>query len=89
MCPHGNIVDREVLGIMDIWNNGSGSDTIGNYGYCAWPAGTPKDILHFKNTVNKAKWSGSVVNFPRKKLLAWDLLLRCLKDSFGDRNEED
>lgn len=30
---------------------------------------------------------GKVINFPRKRLLAWDLLYRVLKEAIGNRNE--
>lgn len=87
LFPHGDSNRSKVLGIMDIWNDGSGDINTGNYKFCAWKAGTPKDILHMQHTVAKAKWAGSISNFPRKRLLVWDLLLRCLKEVWGKRND--
>lgn len=31
---------------------------------------------------------GKIVHFPRKRLSAWDLLYRCLKDALGERNQD-
>ncbi len=87
LFPHGQQSLRETLGVMDIWNDATGDPTTGNYGFCAWKAGTPKDILHTRDTITRAKWNGEVKDFPRKKLLVYDLLYRCLKVAFGERNE--
>lgn len=32
---------------------------------------------------------GQIHHFPRKRLMAWDLIYRVLKDARGDRNEAD
>ena len=65
------------LGTMVIGNEGT-SKTLskGNYRYYLY---------------NKAKrrWRGGrIEDFPRKKLLSWDLIYRILRKEFGERNEE-
>ena len=86
LYPRGDYNAAKTLGVMDIWNDGTGDIKTGNYKFCAWKAGTPKDILHINNAILKAKWNGIISNFPRKRLLVWDLLYRCLKELFGSRN---
>lgn len=64
----------EVLGVAEIWNTLKGSPTQGSYkGVFLGKRG------HYLRTV-------AVTGFPRKRRLAWDLLLRCLLEAFGDRN---
>lgn len=71
---------RQVLGEAIIYNDGSGSDKIGNYraifgkrdGHLARP---PKDYGRtWLGTWRETTISG----FPRKRLLVWDLLYRAL-----------
>ena len=63
------------LGTIDIANDASGTMTTGNYRYSA------------SNKAGGKYKSGNVKGFPRKRLLAYDLLYRCLKDMIGDRND--
>ena len=88
LWPFGDKTKARILGVMDVWNNASGDRKSGNYNYCAWKAGTPKDLPHNRRTISSAKWAGQVTKFPRQKLLVWDLLYRCLKVSFGARNKD-
>jgi hypothetical protein len=56
-----------------IINTGSGSPTQGNY----------RDELQ---DAAGRKWkSGHIEGFPRKRLIAWDLLYRCLEKLVGKR----
>lgn len=32
-------------------------------------------------------WETTIAKFPRKRLLAWDLLYRCLREVIGSRNK--
>ena len=66
-----------VLGVMTIANDGTGGATIGHY--CATLAGVRGRVLD----------SCVVRGFPRKKLLAWDLIYRALRATRGDRNGDD
>jgi hypothetical protein len=74
LVPHGREEHKRVLGRMVIANDGSGSPTAGNYEAAA----TGKAPRVWKNA--------TVRGFPRKRLLAWDLLYRVLHEMVGDRN---
>lgn len=37
-------------------------------------------------TLGRTLREGYIHGFPRKRLSAWDLLYRCLKDALGERN---
>jgi len=49
---------------------------MGHYGYRLSRKGAPESFWR----------GGGVMNFPRKKLLAWDLLFRILRDAVEERN---
>jgi hypothetical protein len=68
---------HEVLGVAEIYNDASGTPNLGNYEY----------ILSPRNVPNKTWKKGNIEGFPRKRLLAWDLLYRCLKDAVSERNK--
>ena len=68
---------REILGVAEIANDATGTISSGNYRYAFSKRKLPNQI--FKG--------GSIKDFPRKRLLAWDLLYRCLKDAVGERNK--
>lgn len=71
---------REILGVAEIWNDGKGSKSKGNYGFKI--GGRNR-----KNLTNSAVIrQGDIKGFPRNRLLAWDLLYRCLHQAFGERN---
>jgi hypothetical protein len=68
---------REILGMATIFNDAKGSSVSGNYEYAFSKRGKHENIT----------WkSGNIKGFPRKRLLAWDLLYRCLKDAVSERN---
>jgi hypothetical protein len=75
LWPLGFEKDKEILGVMEIWNNASGTRTRGNYGF--------KILEKGRTSVWK---SGDVLRFPRKRLGSWDLLYRCLKQVLYERN---
>ena len=63
------------LGTGYIMNDGTGTKTKGNY------------KVRFLQR-NGSRWKeGKVKDFPRRKLLAWDLLYRSLKAIVRDRND--
>lgn len=70
------------LGVGEIWNDVSGTITRGNYGFRLGKRGQTR-IGPFDNVWKQ----GEVKGFPRQKLLAWDLLYRCLKEAVGNRND--
>ena len=68
---------KEILGVAEIYNDATGDATKGNYGYAFSKRNSPEVV-----------WKrGRIENFPRKRLLAWDLLYRCLKDAVSERNK--
>lgn len=70
----GNPDDKHSLGKMKIWNDASGNQTRGNYKYV---------IFNKRGTIFR---KGEIKNFPRKRLLGWDLVYRILEQEFGGRN---
>ena len=76
--PYGDASKARSLGVAVIVNDGTGRATSGNYS------------VHLSTAGDHArKWkSGKVKQFPRKKLLAWDLIYRALGVTIGDRNKE-
>lgn len=77
MCPGGDETKSRHLGTAKIWNDATGNISKGNYRFWFSRRGQPKSV-----------WKeGRIEGFPRKRLLMWDLLFRCLKDIIGQRNE--
>jgi hypothetical protein len=56
-----------------IINTGSGSPTQGNY------------RVELQDAAGRKWKSGHIEGFPRKRLIAWDLLYRCLEKLVGKR----
>ena len=78
LVPWGIEDKKRTIGIAEIYNDGTGTSTTGNYG-----------VRVFKRGSNGVIWkTGKVWGFPRKKLLAWDLLYRALHNIIGERNKE-
>lgn len=63
----------KTLAIGRIVNTGAGTPTRGHY------------RVELRDAAGRLWKSGSVENFPRKRLLAWDLLYWALKKLLGDR----
>jgi hypothetical protein len=57
-----------------IVNTGAGTPTQGDY------------RVELRDAVGRPWKSGTVKDFPRKRLLAWDLLARALYNALGKRN---
>ena len=57
-----------------IVNTGTGSLTQGNY------------RIELRDAAGRQRKSGHIEGFPRKRLLAWDLLYRALEKIVGKRN---
>lgn len=76
LWPKGSEHHKRHLGTAEIWNDGKGTATRGNYRVRLSKRGMPN-----------ATWkTGVVEGFPRKRLLAWDLLYRALHNLLADRN---
>ena len=77
LCPKRHTSNPELLGTAIIYNDLSGDLNSGNY-----------SVAFYKRGSKKVLWKKSrVENFPRKKLLAWDLLYRALDAIVGQRNK--
>lgn len=74
LVPFGIGAPKE-LGEIRISNTGTGTPTQGNY------------LVYLYDKAGRLYRSGTIKNFPRKKLLAFDLLLRGLQDTIGERNK--
>jgi hypothetical protein len=59
-----------------IVNTGAGTPTRGNY------------RVELRDAAGRPWKSGTVEDFPRKRLLAWDLLFRALRNVVSDRNSD-
>lgn len=57
-----------------IVNTGTGTPTRGNY------------VVVLRDAAGREWKRGTIENFPRKRLLAWDLLCRALGKLLGERN---
>jgi hypothetical protein len=67
----------ETLGVGTITNDGTGTIACGNY------------RVHLSRRTPGPPWrSANLYDFPRRKLCAWDLLYRALRETVGARNEE-
>lgn len=64
----------KTLATGTICNTGTGSHTQGNY------------RIDLQDAAGRRWKSGHIEGFPRKRLLAWDLLYRALETLIGNRN---
>ncbi len=74
LLPFGNEARKRTLATGTITNLGTGSKTQGNY------------FADFRDAAGRPWRHCTVTGFPRKRLLAWDLLYRVLKNLVSDRN---
>jgi hypothetical protein len=74
LWPGGYEDKKRLLAMGTITNTGSGSLTKGDY------------FVDLRDAAGRPWKHGSVTDFPRKRLLAWDLLCRALKNVVGERN---
>lgn len=73
LWPLGDRSKSKVLGMCMIANDGTGDKETGNY--------------HAVFKDDKEEKKCEVKGFPRLRLNAFDLLYRCLRESFGKRNK--
>lgn len=76
LIPARNPKAIELMGTAIIANDGEGTPTSGNYTVTLFQRGFPGIVWR----------RGRVRDFPRKRLLAWDLLYRALKEIVAERN---
>ncbi len=75
LLPHGDESRRRHLGTAIIANDGTGTDTQGNYNIRLSRRGQP----------DSAWKTGRLTGFQRKRFLVWDLLLLALAATVGQR----
>lgn len=73
LWPFGDESRAKTLGQGHIYNDASGSSTRGNY------------KVRLFDAAGRQWKQGEVKNFPRKRLLGWDLLYRALENLISDR----
>lgn len=76
LWPFGDKTRARHLGTAVIANDGTGDPQTGNYWVKLYGKGEKRRL--WRETV--------VADFPRKRLLVWDLLYRALKNVVGERN---
>ena len=74
LWPHGNETRRKTVATGFIANSGTGTPTQGNY------------RVELSDALGRRWRTGTIEGFPRKRLLAWDLLTRALYSVLGGRN---
>ena len=77
LLPFGDSSNPKHLGTIYIANDASGTHTDGNYNYRLTRRGSLTTVFR----------TGEIKNFPRKRLGAYDLLFRVLRDAIGERNK--
>ena len=74
LVPRGIESRAKVIATGTIANTGTGTPTRGDY------------RIELRDAAGRKWKSGSIAGFPRKRLLAWDLLYRALEKLVGSRN---
>ena len=75
LWPGGDESRKKTLATGTIANLGTGSLSSGNY------------FVDLQDKAGRPWRHGTVIGFPRKRLLAWDLLCRALDACVGHRNK--
>jgi len=74
LVPWGIESRAKIIATGTIANTGTGTPTSGNY------------RVELRDATDRKWKSGTITGFPRKRLLAWDLLYRALEKVVGNRN---
>ncbi len=75
LLPGGDESRKKTIATGTIANLGTAGPAIGNY------------FVDLRDKAGRPWKHGTVSGFPRKRLLAWDLLCRALTVIVGDRNK--
>jgi hypothetical protein len=78
LLPYGDETTKRNLGVIEIANDGTGTKSRGNYMVRTAIRGQPKQTWR----------KGAVKDFPRLQLGVYDLLLRALVATVGERNRQ-
>lgn len=76
----------EVIGVMEIANDGTGTAMRGNYVTRLFRRGTqPAEMNKSVTRTGEVKeWTRGTSDFPRQSYSVWRLVLRCLKSAFPE-----
>ena len=74
LWPLGSEKYKKEIASMKIWNDGTGTKSMGNYKYSV--------------SLSRQWKMGEIKKFPRRRLNVWDLIFRVLYDAVGDRNND-
>lgn len=88
LCPGGDVSRARHLGTAFITNTGTGTEAVGNYRVKLSKCGSaPLTTLSLSKggRPTEAWKTGEVLNFPRRRLGAWDLLGIALVTVLGKR----
>jgi len=78
MYPHGNASDAKEIAEMKIWNNMTGTRSVGNYEFRITKA-SMSGKLQYRN------WkSGAISGFHRLKKNVWHLIYMVLKEALSN-----
>lgn len=69
--PNGINGDIKLLGVIDIWNNKTGTEDKANYNFRLSKWGDPKDVVV----------SGDIKGYERKEKSGWVLILEVIKQA--------
>ena len=72
LWPHGDESRKLTIATADIWNDGSGSPSLGSYGY------------ELRGASGQALRKGFIGEFKRQDFSVWWLVAACLKFAFDD-----
>ena len=87
LLPHGSEKHKKPLGMATITNDGTGSESFGNYNVKLYTWHEPP--LKYLVQLTRTWKTGRVELFPRKTRGPWDLLYRALRDIVGERNKQE
>lgn len=76
LVPRGVESRKQTLAVGEIINDATGAPTVGNY------------EVRLYDAAGRRWRHGVFQGFPRRRLLAWDLLYRRLRQFVGSRNEK-
>lgn len=76
LWPHGRADKKKTLAVMDIYNDGTGTDTRGNYKYRVYR----RPVIG--RPLSKPSREGAVTNYPRKAYPVWELVRRVLNGAW-------
>ena len=77
LVPHGEEDGKKVIGILEIWNNATGTSEKGNYCFRISEESEPNIWL-----------CGKISGFPRLQSQSWHLIYLCLKNILEEKQTQ-